>query len=280
MSQIAVVTDSTANIPEELLKQHNIYVAPLHITWDKVVYRDGIDIKPDDFYQRLRKSATLPTTSGAIQSEFIQIFDNLLGKVDGVVVIVVSQNLSAAYNSAVLVKEIYPQLPVEIIDSKSATMAMGFAVIATAKAASAGGNMDAVTNAAKDLLSKTHLFFMLDTLEYLKRGGRINWPAATFANLLKVKPILTLREGKVEPVDRPFTKPVAIKKLLRLMEERVTDTPLHVAVAHADDFDGANNLEREINLRFKCEEIIITAFTPVMGAHTGPNLLGVAFYNE
>jgi len=280
MCPVAVVTDSTAALTPELARQHNIHVAPLHIIWDRVKYRDGIDMQPQEFYQRLRKSATLPTTSGAIQAEFLQIFEGLRGKADGIVTMVVTSELSAAYNAALTARELFSDIPVEIIDSRLATMAMGFGVIAAARAAAAGGSMQEVVKAARDIFARVHLFFVLDTLDYLRRGGRVNLPAAVIANLLQVKPILTLQDGKVVPAARPRTRAKALETLLSLMKKRVTDTPLHVAVMHGDDPDGAEHLKQEVASRFHCEELLVTAFTPVMGAHTGPGLLGFAFYNE
>jgi DegV family protein with EDD domain len=280
MDNIAVVTDSTATIHQETMHEYGIHVAPLHINWDKVKYRDGIDITPKEFYERLRTSVTLPTTSGAIVAEFLQIFEGLRGKADGIVTIVLSKELSAVYNSLMTAKEMVSDMAIEAIDSKLSTMAMGFAVVASAKVAAAGGSMPQVIKAARDVMAKAHLFFALDNLDYLRRGGRVNMPAAVIANLLKVKPVLTLKDGKVEPVAKPRTKPRAIETLLNLMKERVKDTPLHVDVMHADDRDAAENLRREISLRFHCAELLITDFTPVMGSHTGPNALGVAFYND
>lgn len=280
MCPVAVVTDSTATLPQELVKQHNIHVVPLYINWDKERYRDGIDIQPKEFYQRLRKSATLPTTSGAVQGEFLQLFEELRGKVDGIVVMLVSSDLSAAYNSAVNAREMVTGVPIEIIDSRISTMAMGFGVMAAAKVASAGGSMEQVVKAARDIFARVHLFFFLDTLDYLRRGGRVNFPAAVIANLLKVKPILTLKGGKVVPQAKPRTKPKAMECLLSLLKERATDTPLHAAVMHGDDPDGAEYLKKGISSRYNCAELLVTPFTPVMGAHTGPGLVGIAFYNE
>jgi len=280
MSRIAVVTESSAMIPDDLVKRHNIYVVPLHITWDKVRYRDGVDIKTDEFYKRLRKSPTLPTTSGTIQGEFIQLFEELRGKVDGILVIVLSTEFSGAYNAAITAKEMVPDIPIEVIDSRLSTTAMGFGVIAAAKAAAAGGNMEQVIQAAWDVLKKARIFFALDTLDYLRRGGRVNFTSAILANLLRVKPILTVKDGKAVPVDRPRTRRRAIERLLSLMKENVIDTPLHVAVMHADVIQDAEYLKNEIASRFQCAELFITGFTPVMGTHTGPSLIGLAFYNE
>jgi DegV family protein with EDD domain len=280
MSRVAVVTDSTATIPEEILKEFGIRVAPLYIIWDKITYRDGIDIQPDEFYRRLRTSASLPTTSGGIQKEFIEIFESLRGKVDGVVAILVNSAFSATHNAAGIAAEMVPDLRVKLIDSKLATIQMGFGVIAAAKAAQKGYDIETVSQTALNVLEKTYMFFCLDSLGYLRRGGRINFPAAIFADLLRMKPILTIKDAKVEVVAKPVSKAAAVKQILNLMKDNVKSGLLHVAVMHADDIEGALELKNTISSLFKCEELFVTPFSPVMGAHTGPGCLGVSFYNE
>jgi DegV family protein with EDD domain len=280
MKPIAVVTDSSSTLSDDVLKLYTIHVAPLHIIWDRAKLRDGFDIKPDEFYKRLRSSATLPTTSGAIQGEFIELFEQLKGNVGGIVCLLVSKTLSGAYNSAMIAKEMYPDIPIEVVDSTIATMGMGFGVIEAAKKAAAGGTMEEVVKAATDIFPKIHILVVLDTLDYLRRGGRVNFPSAIIANLLKVKPILSLRNGVVEPIARPRTRQKAFDTLIKLMKERTTGTPLHMAIMDADDPDGIEELKSRVNSNFNCTELVTTAFTPVMGAHTGPGLIGVAFYNE
>jgi DegV family protein with EDD domain len=279
MSKIAVVTDSTATIPEELVKKYNIYVAPLSITWDKVRYRDGVDLTASEFYQRLRKSDTLPTTSSAMQGEFLQIFESLQGKVDGIVAVVLTGDLGAAYNSAMSAKEMVPDVPIEVIDSKQATTALGFMAIEAAKVAAGGGTLEEVAKAARDMLPKVHCFLALDTLEYLKRGGRVSMPQALLAGWLNVKPIMELR-GKIEPVAKPRSHKKKVETLINLMKERVKDTPLHVAIMHADFAEAAEDLKKKITAEFNPAEILMSEVTPVVGTHFGPDSLAIAFYNE
>jgi DegV family protein with EDD domain len=259
MGKIAVVTDSVAIVPLELVQKYDIHVAPCHVIWDKVKYRDGVNLQPREFYQRLRVSKTLPTTDSAIQGELVPIFEGLRGKVDGIVVIVLTSGLGTAYSSAIITKELFPNIPIEVIDSRLALMGEGFAVLAAAKAASAGGNMAQVAKAARDILAKIHVYFALDTFEFLRRGGRVSFPKAIIASLLQVKPIMVFKDGKVEPV---------------------SNTPLHLSVMHADNPDGAEALKKEIDKYLKYSEIITTEVTPIIGTHWGPGALGVAFYNE
>ena len=281
MAKIAVVTDSVATIPDELVKKYNIYVAPVHIIWDKVDYRDGVDLQTSEFYARLRKSKTLPTTSSAIQGEFIQIFEGLRGKVDGIVTLALTGALGAAYDSALNAKELVPDIPIEVIDTRTAFMAQGFGVIAAAKAALAGGSIADVIKAAQKVIPRTHVFWAMDTLEYLRKGGRVSLPQAMLASWLQVKPITGLKEGKVEPLARVRTRAKVIDKLLELMDERVSgDSPLHVSVLHGDAAEEAGQLEQKVNARYKPVELVRSEISPVIGTHTGPGTLGLAFYNE
>ena len=281
MARIAVVTDSVACIPTDLVQKYNIHVAPVQIIWDRTAYRDGIDMTPKEFYARLRTSKTLPTTSSGIQGEFVQIFEELRGKVDGIVAIVLTGALGAAYNSACNARELVSDVPIEVIDTRSAMMAQGFVVLEAAKVAAAGGTMEEIAKAARDMIPKVHLLWAMDTLEYMRKGGRISLPQAILASWLNVKPIATIEEGKVEPLARVRNKPKALEKLLELAAGLVTGkSPLHVTVMHGDVPKEAEQLKQRVANRFQCSELLTSEITPVIGTHTGPGTLGLAFYNE
>ena len=281
MSRIAIVADSTSNIPQELVSRYNIRVVPLHINWDGVSYRDGIDMTAKELYPRMRTSKTLPTTDSAIQGEFLLVFEELRGKVDGVVTITLCPDLpSGGYSSALTAKGMVPDLPIEVIDSRFSTMAEGWVVLAAARAAAAGASMEEVVKAARETIPKVNLIFAFDTLKYLHRIGRVSAPKALIADLMKVKPIMTIQEGKVVPLDRARSKPKAIERISELTREKVKGTPLHMAVMHADVLEEAERLKEAIASEFKPAELLITDFTLVMGAACGPGVIGVAFYNE
>ena len=280
MSKIAVVTDSVAIIPEDLVKQYGIHVVPCHVNWDKVRYRDGVDIKARDFYKRLRKSHTLPTTSSGIMGELSQLFEELKGKVDGIVAIMLTGGLGTAYQSAVKAKEMVHGVPIEVIDTRLALMGEGFIVLEAAKAAKSGGTIEEVVKAARDTMAKMHVYFALDTFEFLRRGGRVSFPKAALASLLRVKPIMAFVDGKVEAIKRPRTMSAAIKAMVDIMKEKVKNTPLHVSVSHADNPEGVETLKKKIEASFTCKEMIVTEVTPIIGTHWGPGALGIAFYNE
>jgi DegV family protein with EDD domain len=282
--KIAVVTDSVACISEELQKKYDIRVAPVQIIWDRVKYRDGVDLKTGDFYKRLRTSRTLPTTSSGIVGEFTQIFEDLKKeKVDGIVAVVLTGGLGAAYNSAMTAKESITGIPIEVIDTKTAMMAQGFAVLAAAKVAATGAGMADVAKAARDTAAKTHIFWAMDTLEYLRKGGRVSMPQAIMASWLQVKPItgINLSDGKVEPLARVRTRAKVIDKLIEMMDERVnSSSPLHAAVMHGDAPGEAEKLEKIVAAKYHPVELMRSEITPVIGTHTGPGTLGLAFYNE
>jgi len=281
VSKIAVVTDSVATIPNELVKQNNILVAPVHIIWDKVDYRDSVDIKTSDFYARLRKSKTLPTTSSGMPGEFVKIFEGLQNKVDGIVTLTLTGALGAAYNSALKAKEMVKDIPIEVIDTRTAMMAQGFSVLAAAKVAAGGGTMSEVITAAKEVMLKTNIFWAMDTLEYLRKGGRVSLPQAVFASKLQVKPITGIKDGKVEPLARVRSKAKVMDKLMELMGERTNgNSPLHVAVINGDAVKEAEQLGQNIASKYKPVELLQSEVTPVIGTHTGPGTLGLAFYNE
>jgi DegV family protein with EDD domain len=252
----------------------------LHLLWDQKSYRDGIDIQPDEFFKRLRQSKTLPTTSGAIQAEFIRIFETLRGRYESIVVFTVSSELSAAHNSAMVARGMFADTDIELIDTRTSTMSMGFAVRAAAAVALQGAAKAKVIKTAMDVLNKAHMFVMVDTLEWLRRGGRVSMPAAVMAKWLQVKPILTLKDGKALPVARPLTRARAMNYLVRLIKEKATETPLHMCIMHGDAPEEAEALKKRLVQLFKPVEMMVRPFTPIMGAHTGPGLLGFAFYNE
>ena len=282
MTKIAVVTDTVAGIPADLVKKYNILVAPIHIIWDGVDYRDSIDMPVTEFYARLRKSKTLPTTTSAIQGEFLQIFESLKGNVDGIVALTISEVIPAAcYSSALNAKTLVEGLPIEVIDTRTAMMAQGFSALAAAKVAASGGNISEVSQAALSVVSKANIFWTMDTLKYLRKGGRVSLPQSILANTLQVKPIMGIVDGKVTPLARARTKAKAIDKLFELMDERVIKTsPLHVAVIHGDVEGEAQQVEQKVMARYKPVELLRSEMTPVVGAHIGPGAVGLAFYNE
>jgi len=285
MKKVAIVTDTTACIPQEQVKRYDIEVVPVQLIFEDKAYRDGIDISPTEFYTLLRQASRLPTTSASSPDPYLEAYRKASQRAESILCISLSAKLSAIFNSAQLAMEMaktaLPNVAIEVIDCGTAAAAQGLVVLAAAKAAASGKNLNEVMETAKSTMSRVNLFATLDTLHYLVKGGRVPQAAALVNLLLKIKPIFTLNHGEAHTVALPRTIPSAIKRMLKMMERKVVKgQPLHVAVMHADALDKAVALRNRISSQFDCAELFITEFTPVMGVHTGPGLLGIAFYSE
>ena len=280
MNKIAVVTDSAACVPEPLVKQYGIHVVPFGLIWGRETFRDGVDMTPAEFYRRLRKSPTLPTTSQPLMGGFLSLYQSLAQGAVGIVSIHLAKTMSGTYNTAQAAACMLAEVPVQVVDSGTAVMAQGFVVLAAARAAEAGGTLDQVVQAAEAMIARVHLLAVQDRLDYLARSGRVPNLVALVGSALHIVPIFAIRHGEVSVVGQARSKPRAMQVMLDQMAARAGNRPVHAAVFHADVLDEAEELRGKIAIRFDCLETFLTEFTPVMGAHTGPGLLGVAFYTE
>jgi DegV family protein with EDD domain len=281
LSRIAVVTDSTAYLPQELVKELNIHVVPLTLMLGDRSWRDNVDIDPPAFYQLLEESSGFPTTSQPNVATFQELFSRLAESHEGIVTIVISNELSGTMDSAVAAAANLPDVPINIIDSRGTSMMLGFPVLAAARAAASGGDLETVAAAAQELVGKAHIYFVVDTLEYLHRGGRIGAAAKLLGSALNLKPILEIQDGIVKPLTKVRTRRKALDKLFELLQgELGTGRPVHMAVINVAAAAEAESLRKELEARFQPVEIMSTEVSPVIGAHAGPGTVGVAFYAE
>ena len=279
--RIAIVTDSTADIPSELVKEYSIHVAPQILIMNDHTWRDGVDIDAPAFYELLQTSLAFPSTSQPSVSDFKDLFVELSKTFDGNVAIVVSDELSGTLNSAQMAAASLPDVPIEIIDSRAVSMMLGFQVLAAAQAAAAGSDRRAVADAARALIGRTHVYFVVDTLEYLHRGGRIGAAARLVGSALNLKPLLQIKDGIVTPLTRVRTRRKALNKVLELLEEQLAEGDrVHMSVVHVAAPEDAARFGEELEARFHPVEMIYTECGPVVGAHVGPGTVGVAFYVE
>jgi DegV family protein with EDD domain len=278
--RVAIVTDSSATVPRELAHELGIRIVPHLLVFDGRDYRDGIDISPEVVYGLLRAGGETPTSSAPSVGDFLRIYTDLAGSASAIVSIHMSVSLSTTYNVARTAGDLVDGVQIVAIQCPSAAMGQGFVVLEAARAAASGALLPEVLARIEAVAQKTRIYFTLATFKYLRRGGRVGGAAALAGTLLKICPVLTVEEGRVEPLARPRTKERAMAEILRLMEEDVAGRPVHAAVLHADVPGEAEALRRSIDERFDCVELHVTDFTPVMGAHTGPGLLGVAFFAE
>lgn len=279
MAKIAFVTDSTSYIPKELMKGHEIHIVPSLVIWGGEEMRDGVDVQPEEFYKRLGSAKELPTTSQPTPASFKDTYEKLVA--DGfkdIVSIHVSSKFSGTIASAEQAKALVPDANVEIVDGLSASMGTGWPLLKAAEAAKAGKSFKDVTDVAKEATKHTGVLLMVDTLEFLHRGGRIGGGARFLGTALNLKPILEVVDGKLESVERVRTKSKAMERLLELVVERVAGrTPVKLAAIHANAPDDGNWLLEEAKKRMKLETAILTAVSPAVGTHTGPGTLGFAF---
>jgi len=283
-NKVAIVTDSVACIPRELVEKYSIEVVPIQVIFDDKAYRDGVDITPSQFYALLRQAKKLPTTAASLPGPVLEAYHKAGQGASGLLCITLSAKFSGMYNSAIMAaemtKETLHNVEIKVIDSETAAAAEGLVVLAAARAAASGKSLAEVTEIAQDTVKRVNLYAALDTLYYLVKGGRAPKVAALASSLLKIKPILTISQGEAHPLTNPRTTAGAINRMLELMKKKMENgLPLHVAVMHADALDKAILLRDKISSRFDCAELFITEFTPVMGAHTGPGVIAVAFYS-
>jgi len=281
MSKVAIVTDSTANIPAEHTKGLPIHVLPLQVLWEDKVYLDGIDITPTEFYKRLKTAKTMPTTSQATPAQFQEKFSSLLEQGYDILCILISSKLSGTMDSAIQAKEHFPNAKIELFDSLSSSMAMGFQILTVARAAAEGASLSECRTLAELSRSKVDVFFVVSTLEFLHRGGRIGGATAFLGTALNLKPILSLRDGQVIAIERVRTMGKALDRLLDLYQKGIDgDRPIRVSALHANAPEEAKKILERAQQLFHVSDIhdaILAEVSPVIGTHTGPGTIGLAF---
>ncbi len=280
MSKIAFVTDSTAYIPADLCKKYNISVTPQILIWGDQTFQDGVDIQPDEFYARLKTAKTMPTTSQVSVVTMQNTFQNLVDQGYEVLGIFISSKLSGTMQSALQGREALGKAAekVTLHDSNSTAMAMGFQVLSAARAAEQGGNMKDCTAMAEKARDHTGVFFAVDTLEFLHRGGRIGGAQRFIGSALNLKPVLALKDGRIEPIDRIRTKTKALDRLAELITESVRGKPpVHLAILHANAREEASMLMEKVAQEIEVTEKVYSEVSPVVGAHAGPGTVGLAY---
>jgi DegV family protein with EDD domain len=280
MSKIALVTDSTTYMPPELVKKYNISVAPQVLIWGEKTYKDGVDIQSGEFFTRLKTAKEMPTTSQVAVVSFQEIFQDLANKEFEVLALLVSSKLSGTVQSAVQAKELMGSAgeKVHIVDSQSVAMALGFQVLAVARALEQGASLKEAIALAEKLHERTGIFFAVDTLEFLHRGGRIGGAQRFIGSALNLKPILAIQDGKVEGIERIRTKNKAHDRILELTIEHVNQqSPVHLATLHANAAEDARELLTRAEQALKPVESVFTEVSPTVGTHAGPGTVGLAF---
>jgi DegV family protein with EDD domain len=280
MSKIAVVTDSTTYLPADLVNKYNISIAPQVLIWGDETYKDGVDIESREFFTRLKTAKVMPTTSQVSIISFQEIFQGLVDQDYEIIAILVSTKLSGTNQSANQAKELMGSAgdKIHIVDSQSVAMALGFQAMAVARAVADGADLKDAIALAERSHENTGVFFAVDTLEFLHRGGRIGGAQRFLGTMLNMKPILAIQDGRVEGIERIRTKSKAHDRVLELVAERVGGrSPVRLATLHANSPDEAKVLLDRAVKELNPIETIFTEVSPTVGTHAGPGTVGLAF---
>lgn len=281
MAKVAIVTDSSAYLPPDLMQRLSIHAVPLQLIWGEETYRDGIDITPEEFYIRLPDAKVMPTTSQPSPAAFHAVYKNLLEQGNEILSVHISSKLSGTVDSALQARQTFPNAPIEIIDSLSTSLGMGFAILEAARAAQQGATLADCKTMVEQSLANSRVFFLVNTLEFLRRGGRIGGAQAFLGTALNLKPILELRDGRIEALERVRTYNKALDRILEIFEAQVAGRkPIRIGILHAHAETEANRLMERARALFNVNDIretMICPVSPAIGTHTGPGCLGMVF---
>ncbi len=270
---VKVVTDSAADLPPDVVQELDIAVVPLNVLFGEANYRDGVEIDADHFYSMLTTNETFPTTSAPAVGDFREVYERLLGETDSIVSVHIPAKLSGTINAALSAREtIEKPERIEIVDSQSVSLGLGIIAIAAARAAKAGASLEEVVRVASEAVPKMNIFFALETLEYLRRGGRIGRAQAFLGSLLSVRPVLAVHDGEIHPIARERTRARAVERVVELVSERKGATD--VAIVHANTADEAEHVQQRLKSLFPHANFYMGRISPVLGAHAGPGVIG------
>lgn len=284
-AKVSVITDSTSSLNRDLAEKYNIGIVPISIYSGGKVYRDWVDINPNEAYELFLKNPDDFTTSPSSPGQFLEVYRQVSSLVSGILCITISSKLSTCYNIACNAKEQakkeLPGISIEVMDSLNVTASEGFIALAAARAASEGKDLDEVVSIAKEVRGKARFIILLDTIQHVYRTGRIPKIASKLGSALNIKPILTNSpDGKVSFAGAVRNKERGLERIIKMMRSEVGDRAVHIAVMHAYAPDEAKILMERVSKEFNHTELWLTEFSPVMGYACGTGALGFAFYPE
>ena len=279
MSKIAIVTDSTAYLPKEIIEKYNIHVVPLSVNFKNKTFKEGFDISTKDFYEKMAVIEELPTTSQPAIGEFFVLYEELAKTHNEAIAIHMSSGISGTLNTSRTAGNMVDNIEVEVIDSKIACYGLGFMVIEAAKLAEEGKSVAEIKERIESLVENMRGYFIVDDLSYLHKGGRLNAAEYLIGSMLKIKPIIYFKDKVLDPFEKVRTKKKAIDRILQLLDQDARDgAPIQLSVVQANVEEEAKELLELIQKEYPNVEGDISDFGPVIGAHTGPGTLGMVWY--
>lgn len=276
--KVAIVTDGASSLTPARGKEYVLHVAPVYVTFNEQTYLSGVNLDAAEFYRLLRANKNLPITAQPTAQDFIDIYTKLAEDVDEIVTVVISHHMSATLQSALMAQEQFKTVPVHVVDSESVTLGLGMMAIAAARAAAQGQDAQQLVQLLEKIKQSMNVIFTVETLEYLQKGGRIGGATAFLGSALNIKPILYVKDGRIEPLERQRTRKRSVARVLELVEERAGSSEIHAAILHCDAPEEARELGEQLEARCHCAELVTMDAGPVIGTHAGPGTLGVAFY--
>jgi len=278
MAKIKIITDSTAYLPQEYVDRYKIEVIHLTVNWEGGSYRDGIDMKAEEFYTRLKDADTLPTTNATSIHAHTEAIQSALDAGYEVLCLPISSGISASYANGAIAVESFAGRPVEIIDTKLVSMPLGWMVLATARAIEKGATLQQAKQVALDSYKHIGVYFTVEDLKYLHKGGRIGGAKRLLGSALSIKPILHLYDGKIEAAGSAVTRKKALERLIQLVGEGIKDEkPVRISVFHALDRPTADDLMQRCKEAFNPVEMILSEISPVVGSHVGPGTVAITW---
>lgn len=281
MSKIAIITDSTAYLSQETVDQYGIHVLPLKVHWEGETFRDNVDIHPQNFYEDLEKTEWLPTTSQPSMQEFLNLYEKVAPDVDAIIVILISSGISGTVDSARSAAQEFDKVPVEVVDSHLTSVGLALVVKKAADLISEGVALNEVVRQVKEIAADVRTYFVVDTLKYLHKGGRIGGASRYVGTALKIKPILTLTpDGRIDALEKVRTRKKALQRVIRIAHKYADNGKVIGGVIHANAPEMAKQFMEMAYESLDVKELDLYELSPVIGTHVGPGTLGLAFYVE
>ncbi len=276
---IKIITDSTNNLSDELIRKHDVRIAPIAIQFKEETYEEGINIDRALFYAKIEDMGIIPTSSQPPPATFAHYYQDLREQGNSGLVVTVTGKLSGTYDSALMAKEMVPEADVTVFDSASISLGTGWMVLEAARAAEAGQPLESILRRLEHIRSTSKLFLTPATLKYLQMSGRVGRLQGAMASLLNVKPIIYLENGVLEAGENVRTRSKALERLIQLLAETFApDLPLRAAVIHARAADEAETVKRELETRFTLDELLMEDLVASLAVHGGPGIMGVFAY--
>ena len=276
---IKIVTDSTADVPKELLERYDIQVVPINIQFGTETYQEGIDIDRPTFFRKLDEYPTIPTSSQPSPGQLVEVYRPLAEDGHSIISIHVTSKHSGTYQSALLAKSMMPEAEIEVFDSLSISIGTGYQVLTAARAAEEGKSMGEIIQTLEGIRSRTNLYITPSTLKYLQKSGRVGKLAGALGALLNLKPVIKVEDGVLEAFQNVRTRSKAIDRIVELTAEEVgTTEPVKLGIPHAQVPDEAEELRERLESTFNCDEMIVVDLACSLTVHGGPGIIGLVSY--